>query len=416
MQHRGIRIDVQGMKLAHASVESALSDLTSQFHSICGKDINPNSPAQLKKYFYGDLNLKPYKNRKTGGDSINVDALKRIARKGYKEAALLLEIRKLSKLKGTYLEIQLDEDNRLRCSYNPVGTGSGRLSSSQTIFGTGANLQNIPYDIRNFMLFDEGYIGYNIDLSQAENRIVAFVGPVPEMMRAFNEGLDVHRLTAGLVYSKPPQEVTAEERQWGKRANHGLNYDLGYRAFALYYEIDEGSAKFIVDRYHQAYPGVRQSYHIQIKQMLSENRTVTNCLGRRRVYLDRWGDELFKTAYSFIPQSTVADIINERGLSYIYNNQDLFPSVELLLQIHDSIVFQIPRSVPLQEHARMIWLIKSQLETPLKWKLNTFTIPADLQFSLGHMGKGPTGLKGVPRPGSEEELYQSLETLVNRLP
>jgi DNA polymerase-1 len=328
----------------------------------------------------------------------------------------LLEIRKLAKLKGTYLEIKYDEDQRLRCSYNPVGTESGRLSSSQTIFGTGANLQNIPYEIRNYMLFDEGYIGYNVDLSQAENRIVAYVGPVPEMMRAFEEGWDVHKLTAAMIYSKPLDDISAEERSWGKRANHGLNYDLGFRTFALYYEIDEASARFIVDRYHQAYPGVRQGYHQQVRQMLSTNRTVTNCLGRNRVFLDRWGDDLFKSAYSFIPQSTVADIINERGLTYVYQNQDLFAPVELLLQIHDSIVFQIPRSIPLSHHASMLWKLKKSLETPLKWKLNQFSIPADIQLSTGHMGKGHGGLKDVPKATSEEELLQNLSTLLIGLP
>lgn len=416
MQQRGIRVDVAGLASAHESVSRALDDMSEQLKSMCGFDINPQSPAQLKEYFYRIRGYQPYRNRKTGGESVNADALKRLARKGNREAALLLEIRKLAKLKGTYLEIKFDPDNRLRCSYNPVGTESGRLSSSQTIFGTGANLQNIPYEIRQFMLFDTGYVGYNIDLSQAENRIVAFTGPVPEMMNAFNEGLDVHRLTASLIYGKPVTDISSEERQWGKRANHGLNYDLGYKSFALYYEIDEASSRFIVERYHQAYPGVRQNYHTQIRQSLSRSRSVTNCMGRTRVFLDRYGDELFKTAYSFIPQSTVADIINERGLGYVYYNQNLFAPVELLLQIHDSIVFQIPRSVPLRDHAHMLWLLKQSLETPLQWKINTFTIPADVQVSTGHMNKGQGGFQDVGKVKSEAQLLERLEAMLIRLP
>jgi DNA polymerase-1 len=266
------------------------------------------------------------------------------------------------------------------------------------------------------MLFDDGYIGYNIDLSQAENRIVAYVGPVPEMMRAFEESLDVHKLTAAMIYSKPIDDISSEERQWGKRANHGLNYDLGFRSFALYYEIDESSARFIVDRYHQAYPGVRQGYHQQVRQMLSTSRTVTNCMGRNRVFLDRWGDDLFKSAYSFIPQSTVADIINERGLTYVYQNQQDFAPLELLLQIHDSIVFQIPKSTPLSLHAAMLWKLKKQLETPIKWKLNSFSIPADIQISEGNMGdaeKGsPKGFRKLPKCSSEEELLKNLTLLI----
>lgn len=407
MQERGIRMDAEGMKLAAESVEKEINELRQKFYSWCGEEVNPNSPKQLKDYFYGKKGHTPYKNRKTGGDSVNADALKRLARKGVVEAQILLEIRKLSKLKGTYLDVQLDTDRRLRCSFNPVGTESGRLSSSQTIFGTGTNLQNIPYEVRQFMLFDEGYIGYNIDLSQAENRIVAYVGPVDEMIRAFEERQDVHKLTASLIYRKPIDEISSDERQWGKRANHGLNYDLGYRTFSLYYEIPESEAKYIVDRYHQAYPGVRQGFHAQVRQMLSQGRTVTNCLGRKRLFLDRWGDDLFKSAYSYIPQSTVADVINERGIEYVYFNQLEFSPVELLLQVHDSIVFQIPKAIPLERHAEMLWKIKKNLETPLHWKLQNFVIPAEIQISTGHMGKGPGGLKDLAAP-DEATLLSNL--------
>jgi len=410
MQERGIRIDVEGMRSAAESVSKEISELTQKFWSFCGEEVNPNSPKQLKDYFYGKLKHTPYKNRKTGGDSVNADALKRLARKGVIEAQILLEIRKLSKLKGTYLDVQLDADNRLRCSFNPVGTESGRLSSSQTIFGTGTNLQNIPYEVRQFMLFDESYIGYNIDLSQAENRIVAYVGPVEEMIKAFESKTDVHKLTASLIYHKPMEEISPDERQWGKRANHGLNYDLGYRSFAMYYEIPDGEAKYIVERYHQAYPGVRQGYHAQVRSMLGINRIVTNCYGRRKLFLDRWGDDLFKSAYSFIPQSTVADVINERGLEYVYYNQIDFAPVELLLQVHDSIVFQIPRKIPLCQHAAILWKIKKNLEIPLQWKLQTFVIPAEIQISTGHMGKGPGGLKDL-KANSETELADALQAM-----
>jgi uracil-DNA glycosylase family 4 len=406
MQERGIRMNVFALRSAAESVEREVAEMTEKFYSFCGAGINPNSPKQLKDYFYRVKSYIPYKNRKTGAISVNADALKRLARKGSVEAQILLEIRKLSKLKDTYLDVQLDEDSRLRCSFNPVGAESGRLSSSRTIFGTGTNLQNIPYEVRQFMLFDEDYIGYEIDLSQAENRIVAYVGNVVEMMRAFEAEQDVHKLTAGLIYQKAIDEVSPGERQWGKRANHGLNYDLGYRTFALYYEISENDAKYIVDRYHQAYPGIRQSFHIQVRQMLSVNRTVVNCMDRRRLFLDRWGDELFKSAYSFIPQSTVADIINERGINYIYYNSDFAP-IELLLQIHDSIVFQIPRTLPLDDHASLLWRIKRYLETPLRWKSNSFVIPAEIKASSGHMGKGSGGFKELPS-SSPDALSRSL--------
>jgi DNA polymerase I len=109
----------------------------------------------------------------------------------------MLDIRSLSKRISTYLNIgKVDIDGRYRSSYKPVGAETGRLSSGETIFGTGGNQQNWPHDLLRFFFFDEGYIGYSIDLSQIENRIVAYVGGVLSQIEAFEQGIDLHRLTA----------------------------------------------------------------------------------------------------------------------------------------------------------------------------------------------------------------------------
>jgi DNA polymerase I-like protein with 3'-5' exonuclease and polymerase domains len=170
-------------------------------------------------------------------------------------------------------------------------------------------------------------------------------------------------------------------RFWGKKANHGLNYDLGYKVFAFLYEIPEKDAKYIVDKYHQAYSGVRK-YHDWIKRQLGATRTLTNVLGRKRRFLGQWGDSLFKEAYSYIPQSTVADIINHRGLLYIWKNKDnFFRGLQLINQVHDSIVFQISLDVSWEEHAKMLTLIKQSLEAPLSWNNRSFYIPVDCEQS-----------------------------------
>lgn len=428
MQFRGIRMDLEGIKLAHESVEKALNNLTQDFYKTCGKEINPNSPKQLKEYFYGTLGINPYKNRKTGSDSVDGDALKRLSRKGFKQATILLEIRRLTKLKGTYLEIELDADGRLRCAFNPVGTQTGRLSSGKTIFGTGTNLQNQPPEMKQLMLFDDGYAGYNIDLSQAENRIVAYVGGVQEMIECFERGDDVHALTAGLIFGIDPDQIKQMDKEqimadigggnythrfWGKKSNHALNYDMGYRTFSIVNEIQEVEGKIIVDRYHRAYPGVRKSYHEIVRAMLSKNRTVTNLMGRTRLFLDRWGDTLFKEAYAQIPQSTVADIINERGINYIYydNYDDSFRLLELLLQVHDSIVFQIPLNLPWGVHEDILTKLREKLETPLRWRAREFVIPADIKVSFGNMGNyhktsNRGGLRELPRTNLASALEQ----------
>ena len=140
------------------------------------------------------------------------------------------------------------------------------------------NLQNWPHSMLRYLIADEGHIYYSFDLSQFENRIVAYVGNIKQMIEAFETGIDVHSLTAALIFGKPINEVSRKdgscplgdgqhsERFWGKKANHGLNYDLGYKSFALYYELPEREAKAIVERYHQAYPGVRQTFHAEVRK------------------------------------------------------------------------------------------------------------------------------------------------------
>ncbi|MBU2249668.1 MAG: hypothetical protein KKD77_23170 [Gammaproteobacteria bacterium] len=391
MQHRGIKCDVVGMKEESDKAGETIDRLTGELRAITGTDINPNSPAQLKTYFYKTKGATPYYDRKKGTETTDKNALKRLSRKGHEEAKILLEIRRLSKLKSTYYDVTLDVDGRLRCSFNPVGTDSGRLSSSETIFGTGTNMQNLPMEFRRYLLADEDCLMFNMDLSQAENRVVAYIAPEPTMIEAFEKGIDIHKQTAGLIFNKPLEDVSDEigscsigdgafsERFWGKKANHGLNYDLGYKTFAFYYEIPEGDSRYIVDRYHTAYPGIRQ-YHAWVRHRLGKDRTIENCYGRKRLFLDRWGDELFKSAYSYIPQSTVADKINREGLSYIYYNQHLFRPVDLLLQVHDSIVFQMNyKEYSWERQAECLMLIKESLETPLTWHGTKFKIPVGLE-------------------------------------
>lgn len=432
MSSRGIRTDYEGIQKARIEAGIEIDQLTEQFYKECGYECNPKSPAQLKQLFYGERNHKPYVSRSTGAVTTDRDALKRLSRKGDNAAKILLQLRQLSKLADTYYGVILDLDQRLRCSWNPVGTSSGRLSSSKTIFGTGMNMQNLPDKFRRFLLVDEGYMGYQLDLSQAENRVVAYIAPDPLMISAFENGIDVHRLTASLIFGKRIEEISDEpgstsigggiysERFWGKKANHGLNYDLGYKTFAFYYEIPESDARYIVERYHQAYPGVRR-YHGWVKQLLSTSRTLEDCLGKRRVFLGRYGEELFKEAYSYIPQATVAGKLNRDGVLALWGGrEDDFRGVELLNQVHDSVWIQIPLSIPFEKHARIIQELKSCLELPLTWKATSFRIPADVEATPLNFGKrikhedgsieNPFGLQKV-KFKTEEECTSQLENI-----
>lgn len=397
MMRRGIRVDVEGMKAKAVETEAEIESAQLKLNEIAGIELNPNSPKQIIEHFRNKYKLEPYKKRTPNGytDTTDEDAMKRFSRKGILEAQVILDIRGLVKRLSTYLDpFKVDIDGRYRSSYNPVGTVTGRISSSESIFDTGGNQQNWPHDLLRYLVADEGYIMTPIDLSQIENRIVAYVGRVLRMIEAFETGKDVHRLTAGLIFGKNPDDISDEpgssllaggkysERFWGKKGNHSLNYDEAYKKFALQNEMPETEAKFLVEEYHRAYPEVRSIYHELVKSQLSTDRTVTNLFGRKRKFLERWGGELFRDAYAQIPQSTTADKINEHGVNHVYYNQSEFKEVELLTQIHDSIVPQIPLNIGLRKIAWLVMQMKNKLETPLKTGDREFKIPADVVFGL----------------------------------
>jgi len=422
MMERGIRADMDGIRKRALEIDKEVEDLTRQFQARVGYEINPSSPQQVANFFYGIQGNPVYKNRKTKKPTTDVDALKRLIRKGNKEAALLQQIRKLSKIRSNYLDPdKFDADGRIRCSYNPVGTRYARLSSSENVFGTGMNMQNWPHNCLQYLLADEGYIYFSLDLGQAENRLVAYLGKITEMIDAFLNNKDVHRLTSGLIFNKDPDKISDEkgsatlgsgehsERDWGKRANHGLNYDFSYKNFALLYEIPEREAKMIVDRYHKVYPGVRQGFHTYVKKCLRESRTLTNLMGRKTLFLGQLNDETFKEAYACIPQGTVGDVINERGLEYIYYNQHLFKPVELLIQVHDQIGFQIPISVGFRRMAEILILIKQNLEIPLHVHDYEFVIPVDVVFGLSLQKEQGIELKAKNFPETVEALAKAIE-------
>ena len=394
MHTRGMRVDKDGLDAESESVGERIDALTKELRNLVGYDINPNSPHQIKDLFYNQKKERPYISRKTGTPTVDGDALKRLSRKGHKEAGILLEIRRLTKLKGTYLDVTLDKDNRLRCAFNPVGTTTGRLSSSEDIFGVGTNTQNLPNEFKQFVIADKDTVIFNIDLSQAENRVVAYIAPEPAMQSAFERGIDMHRQTAGLIFGKPSEEVSDEpgstsigggkysERFFGKKSNHSLNYDLGYKSFAFILEIPESDAKFIVDRFHLAYPGIR-AYHAWVRDKLSKGRTLENPYGRKRLFLDRWGNELFKEAYAWIPQSTVGDKLNIDGILYAYYNQSIFAPIDLLNQVHDSMVFQCNvKQYSMERIADCIMRLKDSLEKPVVWRDTSFVIPIDLEMGI----------------------------------
>lgn len=267
---------------------------------------------------------------------------------------------------------------------------------------------------------DDGYLAYSLDLAQAENRVVAYISPEPNMIKAFEAKVDIHRYTGCMIQSLIEgrkvklEEVTDEYRQKGKKSNHGLNYQMGYKEFALHNKMAETEAQQICDAYHAAYPGVAQGWAWQLEK-LRKDKTLESCWLKTKGVPEEWctprkrtfrapllmadgklNKDLLKEASSFIPQNTVAEGVNLRGILFVYYNQEnvsykvptlcedwfSFKHVRILNQVHDSLVFEIPLRVGFTYHADAVNAIKRSLEQPITWKETEFSIPVDIEVGL----------------------------------
>jgi len=390
MQERGMRVDVEGLAKANKEADERLVKLEIDIQKAVGHSINPRSWTQMADYFYKELGIEPY--LKKGKPTVDQNAIKRLARRGVHVAILQRDYKKLHKFKTSYLGMIIGKDGRLHSAMNPIGTTTGRLSASQDILGEGGNVQTLPKMFYPFVIADDNCIMYHLDISQGENRIVANIAPEPLMKAAFNEGRDVHRQTASLIFNIPFNQVSDEpgssemgngehsQRFWGKKSNHAFNYGQGYGRFSLECDLPETQGKFIYLRYHQMYPGVRQYWSWVVEMCRKNSRMLTNLFGRKRLFLGNWGDELFEDLYAFIPQSTIADKINRQAVIPIYEDQDNFKAIDLLNQIHDAILFQIPLSYSWIQHAEAILKLIGLLTTPLIWHGASFVLPVDLKM------------------------------------
>lgn len=443
MQARGILIDLEALEETKIDVKKSAAEKQEELNLLCGRVLNVNSPKDCQSYFYEELGIPPYRN-KDGKPTVDDLALQRLvrgtaARPGLRQAKLVQEIRGLQKLFGTYLNLEFDQDSRLRCSYNPRGTKFGRLSSSKTIFGTGTNFQNLPQEFKKFLVADPGYCFIEVDKRQAEWVAVAYLTGDANMIAAVENGIDVHTHTANQMFGVSYEVIKKEHklnghttnadtifearnadptialamagssrmwprtmslRQCGKKSNHGLNYDEGPNGFAMINEIDISEAKRIVQMYHTIYPGIRIWYE-DIKQQLKADRTLTNCFGRTIRFLGAWNDELWKSAYSALPQSTVVDGVNF-GMQSIYDSdlcQKIHFNADVLAQVHDSILIQVPIKNLLSRERFEYFREKIRDLTSHEMSYNgrTFKIASDFKFGLNWGGydsdKNPGGMQ-----------------------
>ena len=352
MEHAGVKIDRAALAAMSSRLEREIATKAKEIYECCGMEFNVGSPKQLGDVLFNKLNLpKPVKYGKGKTISTAVDVLEGLAAT-HAAPRLVLEYRQLTKLKSTYVDalpvLINPSSGRLHTTFGQTGTATGRLSS------TNPNLQNIPIrtelgrEIRAAFTAEPGHVLLAADYSQIELRLLAHFSKDPLLVEAFQRGDDVHTLTASQVFGVPPLMVTTDHRRQAKVVNFGIVYGLSAFGLSQQLGIEPGEAKKFIEAYFEKYNGVRKF----IDQTLEEARRtqqVKTMFGRVRPIPDinsknanqRGFAE--RTAVNTPLQGTAADLIK---LAMIRIDQLLTErglGTRMTLQVHDELVFEVPR-------------------------------------------------------------------------
>ncbi len=378
MELAGIKVDGNYLKQLSGAFQERLDQKMDQIYAEAGQEFNINSPKQLGQLLFEELDLPKNLTRRTKtGYSTDIRVLQRLA-PHHPLPELILEYRSFSKLKSTYTDALVGlinpETKRIHTSFHQAGVRTGRLSSSDP------NLQNIPVrtaegrEIRRaFVASDDDHTLIVADYSQIELRILAHLSGDDRLREAFEQDLDIHAQSASLIFGLPPEEIDDNMRRQAKTMNYGIVYGVGAFRLSNELQIEFGEAQQLINNYFQTYAGVRD-YFDRIVAKAQEQEYVTTLLGRR-CYVpeiqaaDRNTQEFGKRVAINAPmQGTAAELIKLAMLGihdYLTKNGK---RTKLLLQVHDELVFEAPKSEQEEVLAEIKRLMENacQIDVPIK--------------------------------------------------
>jgi DNA polymerase I len=368
MEKTGIRVDTGVLSELSIRLSERIETFAQKIYDLAGHPFNVNSPQQLGKVLFEEMNLpSPVKYGKGKVISTAADVLEGLAA-AYPVAQLVLDYRQLSKLKGTYIDalplLIRHETGRLHTTFNQAGAATGRLSSSNP------NLQNIPIrteegrEIRSAFVPEHGWHLVVADYSQIELRLLAHMSGDALLTEAFLQGEDIHIRTAAEVFNVDPLMVTPDMRRSAKTVNFGIVY--GQTPFGLAQQLSIGrkEAELYIARYFERYAGVRE-FKDKIIAEVRQTGVAKTLLGRRRPIPDMQSRNpsarsfAERTAVNTPLQGTAADLIKLAMIRIARLLEERKMQSRMLLQVHDELVFEAPtpEKDDLQE------LVKTEMES-----------------------------------------------------
>jgi DNA polymerase-1 len=349
MEQIGVLIDGEELGRQSREMATQIAQVEKEAHAAAEQPFNLASPKQLQEILFDKLGLPVIRKTPKGQPSTAEDVLQELAGQ-YELPELVLKYRSLSKLKSTYADKLPEQINprtgRVHTSYHQAVAATGRLSSSDP------NLQNIPIRtpqgrrIREAFIAPEGWLIMACDYSQIELRIMAHLSGDEGLLKAFHEGVDVHRATAGEVFGVPYDEVGSDQRRAAKAINFGLMYGMSAFGLAKQLAIGRTEAQAYMDTYFLRYPGVQQ-FMEDTRQKAKDLGYVETLFGRRLYLPDITASNMQRrqaaerAAINAPMQGTAADIIKRAMINVDGWLQAENPPVRLVMQVHDELVFEV---------------------------------------------------------------------------
>ncbi len=352
MELEGIAVDTAHLQAMGKRIRGMIEETTRRIRELAGCEFNVASPPQLAEVLYTKLGLPPGPKGKSGVPSTAADVLEEL-RDRHPIVPLILEHRELTKLLGTYVEAlpQLVEPRtgRIHTSFNQTVAATGRLSSSDP------NLQNIPIktelgrEIRKaFIARDRDHILLSADYSQVELRILAHLSEDEALIEAFRRGDDIHLQVAARIHGVSPDQVTPAMRRFAKSVNFGIIYGMTPFGLSDDLGISVEEAGAVIRGYFERHPGVKEFVDRTLDRARSDG-FVRTILGRRRPIRDidsrnqRLRGLAERTAVNTVVQGSAADLIKVAMNNIHTDFAERGSRTRLLLQIHDELVFELPR-------------------------------------------------------------------------
>ena len=377
MEREGFLVDAEGIEKFGNDLQKRIEVLVAEIYEEVGYEFNLNSPKQLGEALFVKMGL-PAKKKTKSGYSTNAEVLEGLA-EDYPVVAKILEYRTLAKLRSTYCEGLLKvigDDGRIHSSLNQTETRTGRISSTEP------NLQNIPVrselgrEMRKFFMAKEGYVLVDADYSQIELRVLAHMANDKNMITAFNNGDDIHSITASQVFNMPLMMVTPLMRSRAKAVNFGIVYGIGAFSLAKDIGVTRAEADSYIKGYLANFGGVRD-YMKDVVEKAKENGYVETVFARRRYLPELTSSNAMMRAFgervalNMPIQGTAADIIKIAMIRVYETLKKQCLKARLIMQVHDELIIEAPES----EANIVAGIIKREMENAVKMRV---TMQADV--------------------------------------